>query len=142
VVEGEAEAEAVVVGEDVVPLEPGVERVAGVPDEVDELAVVEACTKLNKSFTTLLTSFCRLEVAAVVVSEDVVELDMGVEAAIVIGASAELGVVDVPEEPDELPALEADSKLKRSFTTLLTPFCTLDVVPPPVAEPAVSSALE
>ena len=77
---------------------------------------------------------------------DAVKLETGVEAAVVIGADAELVVVDVPEEPDELPVVEADTKLKRSFTTLLTSFCRLDVapvvVPPAVVEPLVSSALE
>ncbi len=97
---------------------------------------------MNKSFTTLLTSFWRLELAAVVVDEDAVELDAGVEATIVVGACAELWVVDVPEELDELPAAEADSRLKMSFTTPLALLCKLDVVASPRVEPAASPALE
>jgi hypothetical protein len=89
------------------------------------------------------------EAEAVVVGVDAVKLETGVEPAVVIGAVVELvvtPVVDVPEELDELPAVEADTKLKRSLTTLLTSFCRLDVapviVPAAVIESVVSLALE
>ena len=89
------------------------------------------------------------ELAAVVVGVDAVKLETGVEAAVVIGAVAELvvlTVVDVSEELDELPVVEADTKLKRSLTRLLTSFCRLEVAavvtPPAVVEPVVPPAPE
>jgi hypothetical protein len=154
---------AVVVGVDAVKLETGVEAavvigavvelvvlpVVDVPEELDELPVVEADIKLKRSFTTLLRSFCRLDVAAVVVGVVAGKLETSVEPAVVIGAVIEMAVtpvVDVPEELDELPVVEADTKLKRSLRRLLTSFCRLEVAavvtPPAVVEPLVPPALE
>jgi hypothetical protein len=136
---------------DPVRLETGVEAVAigagaepvgvDIPEEPDEPLVVKADNKLNMSTATLLTSFCSPDVAAIV-GVDAVKLGAGVEATDVMESGAELVVVVVAADPDELPAVEADTKPKRSFTTLLTSFCRLDVVPLAVVEPPVSSALE
>ena len=48
--------------------------VVAVPEGDDELPEVEFDTKLKRSLTTLLTSFCRLGVAAVAVPLEVVKL--------------------------------------------------------------------
>jgi len=132
----ETGVEAVVTGAGAEPV------VVDVPEEPDEPLGVKADNRLNMSITTLLTSFCSPDVAAFVVGVDAVKLGAGVEATGVTGSGVELAVVVVAEDPDELPAVEADTKPKRSFTTLLISFCRLDVVPLAVDEPPVSSALE
>jgi hypothetical protein len=64
--------EAAVVTE--VSAEPVALPVVVVPEGVDKLPEVEFDTKLKRSLTMLLTSFCRLGVAAVAVPLEVVKL--------------------------------------------------------------------
>jgi hypothetical protein len=76
----ETGVEAVVTGAGAEPV------VVDVPEEPDEPLGVKADNRLNMSITTLLTSFCSPDVAALVVGVDAVKLGAGVEVTDVTGS--------------------------------------------------------
>jgi hypothetical protein len=94
--------------------------VFGIPEEFDEPLVVKLEIRLNKSPTTLLTSFCSPDVPGVVVGATVVKPETGTtEVSGVTRVGAELALMGGTKELDELPVARAAHELNMSTALLV-----------------------